>query len=61
MTLKDRLILISDIAYRLRQVDGSGTASYDASQCLRLGETLDAEIKALHDKLKMPYTKKASK
>lgn len=56
MTLKDRLILIADIAYRFRQVDGS--AGYDASKCLHLGETLDAEIKALHEKLGLPYTKK---
>jgi hypothetical protein len=55
VTLKDRLILIADIAYRFRQVDGS--AGYDASKCLRLGMALDAEIKALHEKLGMPYTK----
>lgn len=56
MTLKDRLILIADLAYRFRQVDGS--AGYDASRCLKIGQALDAEIKALHDKLGMPYTKK---
>jgi hypothetical protein len=58
MTLKDRLILIADLAYRLRQVDGS--AGYDASMCLRLGESLDAQLQALHEKLGMPYTKKMS-
>lgn len=56
MTLKDRLILIADLAYRFRQVDGS--AGYDANKCLVIGQALDAEIKALHDKLGMPYTKK---
>lgn len=56
MTLKDRLILIADLAYRFRQVDGS--AGYDASRCLRIGQSLDAEIKALHEKLGLPYTKK---
>lgn len=57
MTLKDRLILIADIAYRLRQVDGSDGASYDASKNLTTGKALDAEIKALHEKLGEPYTK----
>jgi hypothetical protein len=57
MTLKDRLILIADLAYRFRQVDGSDGAMYDASKTLKIGKALDAEIKALHDKLKMPYTK----
>jgi hypothetical protein len=57
MTLKDRLILIADLAYRLRQVDGSDGAAYDASKNLTTGKALDAEIKALHDKLKMSYTK----
>lgn len=57
MTLKDRLILIADLAYRFRQVDGSDGACYDASKVLKIGKILDAEIKALHDKLKMPYTK----
>lgn len=55
MTLKDRLILIADLAYRFRQVDGS--AGYDASKCLRLGKLLDEEIQGLHQKLGMPYTK----
>lgn len=58
MTLKDRLILISDLAYRLRQVDGSEGASWDASKNLTIGKALDAEIKALRDKLNEPYTKK---
>jgi len=57
VTLKDRLILIADLAYRFRQVDGSDGACYDASKVLKIGKILDAEIKALHDKLKMPYTK----
>jgi hypothetical protein len=57
MTLKDRLILIADISYRFRQVDGSDGATYDASKTLKFGKALDAEIKGLHDKLKMPYTK----
>lgn len=61
MTLKDRLILIADLAYRLRQVDGSDGASWDASKNLTIGKALDAEIKALHDKLEEPYTKKPEK
>lgn len=57
MTLKDRLILIADLAYRFRQVDGSDGACYDASKSLRTGKALDAEIKALHEKLGMHYSK----
>lgn len=56
MTLRDRLLVIADLAYRLRQTDGSGPV-YDSNSS-SIGLALDVELELLHKKLGKPYSKR---